>query len=163
LGGREEERKLLFELIKNSARSDRELARSLNVSQPTVSRKRKALEKEGLILEYTVIPNLDKMGYQIAAFTFMAFSEDKPELFDKAREWTKKQPSVVFATNGEGLGMNSMMVSIHKDYASYSQLMTQLRRDWQPNLKDTQSFIVSLPRHELFIKQFSFKHLEASK
>jgi len=37
--------KLLFELIKNSKRSDRDLAKILDISQPTVTRLRKVLEK----------------------------------------------------------------------------------------------------------------------
>lgn len=37
--------KLLYELMKNSRRSDRELAKVLGISQPTVSRRRIALEK----------------------------------------------------------------------------------------------------------------------
>jgi DNA-binding Lrp family transcriptional regulator len=160
---KEKDLKLLLELISGARRSDRELAKALKISQPTVSRKRKDLEKEDFIREYTVIPNLEKLGYEIIAFTFMMFAEDRPALFEKAREWTSKQPCVIFANNGEGLGMNSTMVSVHKNYASYSELITQLRRDWQPNLKDTQSFIVSLARHDLVIKQFSFRHLETNQ
>lgn len=40
------ELKLISELLKNSRRSDRELAKTLGVSQPTVSRTLKRLEKE---------------------------------------------------------------------------------------------------------------------
>jgi len=50
--------KLLSELIKGSSRSDRELARVIGTSQPTVTRARAKLEKEGFIEEYTIIPNL---------------------------------------------------------------------------------------------------------
>ena len=40
--------KLLLELVKNSKRSDRDLAKALDVSQPTVTRMRKKLEKEAV-------------------------------------------------------------------------------------------------------------------
>lgn len=154
---------LLFALIKGARRSDRELAKVLKISQPTVTRKRAKLEREDYIKEYTIIPDLVKMGYDFVAVTFLSFAEDRPELFDKAREWTKDKPSVIFAVNGEGLGMNSIMVSVHKSYASYSKLITELRRDWQPNLKGTQSFMISLPRREVLIKPFSFRYLEADR
>ena len=127
--------KLLFEMIKNSHRSDRELAKSLGVSQPTVTRKRAILEKEGYTKEYTIVPNFVKLGYDFLAVTFLSFAEDRPELFDKAREWTKSQPSVLFAADGGGFGMNSIMVSVHKSYSDYSRLLTKLRQDWQPNLR----------------------------
>jgi DNA-binding Lrp family transcriptional regulator len=159
--GNEDLVRLLFAMIRQARKSDRELAKILDISQPTVTRKRMQLEKEGYIREYTLVPDLAKMGYDFLAVTFMSFTEDTPELFEKAREWTKKQPSVLFAADGEGLGMNSLMVSVHTNYASYSRLVTQLRRDWQPNLKNVQSFIISLSRRELFIKNFSFRYLEA--
>jgi len=50
---------LLYELMKNSKRSDRELARVVRVSQPTITRMRKNLEKSGYIREYTVMPALE--------------------------------------------------------------------------------------------------------
>jgi DNA-binding Lrp family transcriptional regulator len=156
---KENELKILFELIKGARRSDRELAKATRVSQPTVTRARIKLEKTGFVKEYTTIPDLKKIGYELLAFTFMSFAEDKPELFDKAREWIMKRQSVIFANNGEGLGMNSVMVSLHKDYASYSRLLTQLRRDWQPNLTNEQSFVISLDRSDLMIKQFSLRYL----
>jgi DNA-binding Lrp family transcriptional regulator len=159
----DEHLRLLHALTKGARKSDRELARVLKVSQPTVTRKRAVLEKEGYIKEYTIIPDLVKMGYDFVAVTFLSFAEDRPELFDKAREWTKGKPSVIFASNGEGLSMNSIMVSVHKNYASYSKLITELRRDWQPNLRNTETFIISLARPELFIKPFSFRYLEGNR
>ena len=56
---------LLLELLKNSKRSDREIAKALGVSQPTVSRRRQRLVEEGMIKEFTVIPDFTKMGYEI--------------------------------------------------------------------------------------------------
>ena len=59
--------KLLFELIKDSHRSDRQLAKALGVSQPTVTRRRALLE-ENYIEGYTIIPKLGKIG----AWTLLA-------------------------------------------------------------------------------------------
>jgi DNA-binding Lrp family transcriptional regulator len=155
-----EKLRLLHELIKGSRRSDRELAKVLKISQPTVTRKRTRLEAERYIQEYTIVPNIAKMGFEIIAFTFLAFTEARSELLEKAREWAKRQPNIVYASDGEGLGMNSAIISVHRNYASFSKLITALRQDWQPNLKDVQSFILSANRPELTIKSFSFKYLE---
>lgn len=156
---KENELKILLELIKGARRSDRELAKAIGISQPTVTRARTKLEKTGFVKEYTIIPDLRKMGYELLVFTFMSFSEGRPELFDKAREWIKKQPSVIFANNGEGPRLNSMMLSLHKNYADYSDLITELKRDWQPNLTNLQSFLIDLDRSDLTIRDFSFRHL----
>jgi DNA-binding Lrp family transcriptional regulator len=158
-----ENAKLLFEMIENSRRSDRELARVLKVSQPTVTRKRTILEKEGYIKEYTLIPDLTKLEYDFVALTFISFTEDTPELFDKAREWTKKQTSIIFAADGQGLGMNSIMISAHKSYGEYSHLITKLREDWQPNLREIESFIVSMGQKKRLIKDFSLRYLEKNE
>ncbi len=60
---------LICELVKNSRRSDRELAKLLGVSQPIVSRIRIKFEKESM-LDYTTIPNLAKLGFGIMAIVF---------------------------------------------------------------------------------------------
>ncbi len=49
------ELKVVVELIKNSRRSNRELARAIGMSQPTVTRTRTGLEKQGIIKEYTIV------------------------------------------------------------------------------------------------------------
>lgn len=54
---------ILSELIKNSKTSDRKLAKIVGVSQPTVTRRRINLEKEGL-LEYTITPNFENACIQ---------------------------------------------------------------------------------------------------
>jgi DNA-binding Lrp family transcriptional regulator len=156
---KENDLKILFELIRGARRSDRDIAKAIGVSQPTVTRGRTNLEKEGLVKEYTTIPDLTKMGYELLVFTFLSFAEGTPDLFTKAREWTKKQACIVFANNGEGCRMNSIMVSLHKNYTGYTNLITQLKRDWQPNLTGEQSFVISLNRPDLNVKHFSFRPL----
>src|SRR4030066_359501 len=46
---------LLFELMKDSHRSDRQLAKALGISQPTVTRRRAMLE-DNIIEDYTDFP-----------------------------------------------------------------------------------------------------------
>lgn len=160
----EEKLRLLFELIKGSRRSDRELAKALKTSQPTVTRRRSLLEKEKYVKEYTIVPDLQKMGYEIIAFTFVSFSEalsaSKPQLLQRAREWNNKQSCVLFSADGEGIRMNSILVSVHKDYSDFSRMISDLRQDWQPTLKDIQSFIVTINRPEQMLKPFSFRHIK---
>jgi DNA-binding Lrp family transcriptional regulator len=62
--------KLLFELMKDSHRSDRQIAKALGVSQPTVTRRRGLLEKN-YIEGYTIIPKFGQIGFEIAALTFL--------------------------------------------------------------------------------------------
>lgn len=48
---------------------------TIGVSQPTVSRLIRKLESEGVIREYTMIPDFSKLGYQILGLTFVKLKE----------------------------------------------------------------------------------------
>jgi len=158
--------KLLQELIKNSKRSDRDLARILEVSQPTVTRMRKKLEKTGHVLEYTVIPNLTKLGYEIMAFTFMNVnrydektSEPSGNLAEKAHKWAVENPKIILGAAGDGLnGKNCVMISLHKDFTDYYRFISESRRKWSSHMRDIETFLVSLKA--TMVKPFSLRYLE---
>jgi DNA-binding Lrp family transcriptional regulator len=86
--------KLLKELIRNSKRSDRELAKAVNLSQPTVTRLRKLADK--YVRSYTIVPEFGKIGYELLAFTFVkARTYEKTKVEENIRlvkEWYKKHP-----------------------------------------------------------------------
>jgi DNA-binding Lrp family transcriptional regulator len=150
--------KLLFELMKNAKRSDREIAKIIGVSQPTITRMRQRLEKTGYIRDYTVIPNLEKLGYEIAAFTFMTIANSNAKS-ENTNKWIESNPKIVFSASGDGVnGKNSIMVSIHKDFTDYSKFMSELRSKWSENIRNIDGFLVPLrgdiPKH------FSFKYLQ---
>jgi DNA-binding Lrp family transcriptional regulator len=149
--------KLLLELIKNSRRSDRDLAKILGISQPTVTRLRRALEKEAIV-QYTTIPNLSQLGFDIVVFTFARTKELVHPLWEKGREWAKEQPNVVFASTGQGMDADMVMVSVHKDYADFVKFYHGLRRDWGKYLEDFKTFIMSL-KGSVQLKPFSFNYL----
>jgi len=153
--------KLLSELLKDSKRSDRELAKLLGVSQATVTRIRHKLEKNGMILDYAITPNFEKMGFEILAMTFVKVN---PELFapeemrKKAEEYAAKIPQVVFVSSGEGLGMNVAIIAFHKSYTDFHHTLNQVRIDWKDYLQDVQTFTVSL--RERAFKRFSLTYLK---
>ncbi len=157
---------LLHELLKNSKRSDRDLARILGVSQPTVTRTRRKLEKTGYVKEYTVIPDLAKLGYEIAAFTFMNIirydertGEPFRQLAEKCHKWAVEKPKILLGAAGDGLdGKNCMMISLHKDFTDYYQFISEFRGKWSSHMRDIESFLVSLKA--TMIKPFSFRYLE---
>ena len=79
--------KLLFELMKDSHRSDRQLAKALGVSQPTVTRRRTMLETN-LIEGYTITPTFGKIGFELTAFTF---TKNKLQKKGKEKDETLKK------------------------------------------------------------------------
>jgi DNA-binding Lrp family transcriptional regulator len=157
---------LLQELIKNSKRSDRDLAKILDVSQPTLTRMRKRLEKEGYILDYTAIPNMTKLGFEIIAFTFLNIDrfdaktgELDTTLGENAHKWVTHNSKIIFGAGGEGLeGKNCVMVSVHRDFTDFSDFISDFRTRWPARIKNIDTFLVSLKAK--MPKPFSFRYME---
>lgn len=126
--------KILFALMKNSKISDRQLARQIGVSQPTVTRRRARLEKEA-IDGYTAIPKWKTLGYEMLVITLVKTKHiyQSKENYETTRSkgigWLMKQPSVIFGGGIEGSGVNSFIMSVHKSYSDYSSFLVKLRID----------------------------------
>jgi DNA-binding Lrp family transcriptional regulator len=133
------ELKLISELMKNSRRSDRELAKAIGVSQPTVSRMIKRLESEGVIKEYSLILDFHKLGFEILALTFLDI-KDEPTI--------DKLQNVVIRERGLGLKNNYALISLHEDFPSYLKFKRQLK---YLNLSKSESFLVDLTGYHGFL------------
>jgi len=147
--------KLLFELLKNSKRSDREIAKVLGVSQPTVTRMRQRLVKEGVIREFTVIPDLVKMGYEIMAISSVKTRNPSTvESSKEAAKWMMKFPNIMFASSAEGMGKNGVIISLHRNYTDYSRFAREQLLHWA---KDYDTMLISLKG--IIAKPLSLRYL----
>jgi DNA-binding Lrp family transcriptional regulator len=159
--------KILWELMKNSRRSDRELAKITGISQPTLTRRRTSLEKE-LIEGYTAIPKWEKLGYEIFAITFVkirhviAAKERYGATRKKGTEWLMSQPNIIMAGACRGIGMDSFMISLHISYSDYDEFMGNYRLEMGEFIDDIQSVLINLAGKEL-IKPLHLKYLTESK
>ena len=153
---------ILQELIKDSNRSDHKLAKAIDVSQPTVTRLRNQLEKEGTIQEYTIIPDLTKMDYSIMAIFCIKY---KAHLKEKVEEMTSEaaieHSSTVFASRAQGMGKNAVSISLFKDYGEYSKYVEDLASKWDDIVDEWDSMIVDLKGP--ILKPFSLKYLVESQ
>ena len=151
------ELRLISELVKNSRRSDRELAKAIGISQPTVSRIRMRLEKQGLI-DYSAVPNLAKLGFEIIAVSLGKRDYKKqPEInTQKARDFVKRYPNIIFTASGSGLGNDRILISIHRDYSDYSKFVQEAKAEWTGWAK-LDSFLISLAGKDV-VQPLSLKH-----
>lgn len=155
---------IISELIKNPRLSDRQLAKTLKTSQPTVTRRRTELEKEELI-DYTAIPDLKKLGYEILAFTFGKWNHQQhPDTHvDEMKKFIKEHPNIIFISTGSGSGADRMGISVHKNYSDYSKVMQDYKAGWGKYFESFSSFIISLQSDNI-LRNLSFKLLaEAMK
>lgn len=152
---KEIELRLVTELMKNSRRSDRELGRAMQVSQPTVTRIRRRLEKEGVIKEYTMVPDFRKLGYSIMAIVFFKLArtlsaEEFKALHDASRKIEQENPrGYLFVMNGFGLEKHVAMVAYFNDYSEYSEYIQSFKSAANFHLKpfvysDVTGFLMDL-------------------
>lgn len=159
--------KILFALMKNSKISDRKLASEIGVSQPTVTRRRARLERE-VIDGYTAIPKWDKLGYEILAITLvktkpvMSSRERYPDALERGIDWLKNQNNIIMGGAIEGMGMTSFVISLHKSYPEYDNLIVKLRREMGHAIDDAQHLLVNLTATER-LKPLHLKYLAESE
>jgi len=159
--------KLLFELMKDSKRSDRQLAKVLHVSQPTITRRRAMLEK-GFIDGYTAIPKWEKVGYELIVFTFVkhkikyANPKVQEEAFRRVEEWMMNQPNVVLAIEGQGMGWDGVCISFHKNYSYFIEFIRKHDSELSDLLVESQSFVATINQANIR-KPFHLKYLVKEK
>lgn len=142
--------KLMCELLQNCRRSDRELAKKIGVSQTTVTRIRRDLERDGLIREYTVVPDFEKLGYELLTFSFLKYSMplsdvEYEKLKMKGQDLAEtSSSSTIIMANGIGQGSDRIIVAFHKDYSTFAAFKERMKNLGGPHVKYVDSFIVSL-------------------
>jgi len=145
------ELKLISELIKNSRKSDRELAKAIGASQPTVSRLRSKLEKK-VVREYTMIPNLNELGFELMTVSFAKLDYQKqsdPNLLKKVKDFFRKHPNIIFASSGKGMHSDSLAISVHRNYSDYSKFIQELNREYGEFYTQTESFIICIDNKDI--------------
>lgn len=143
------ELKLISELMKNSRRSDRELAKAIGVSQPTVSRMIRKLEKDGVIKEYTMIPDFAKLGYGLMSFLFVKVKRDRAEDLERSSKATAEevQKNVfpdLLNEGGLGMGFDGINVTLHRNYSDYAKQANYAKTRSFVQADHTDSFLVDL-------------------
>jgi DNA-binding Lrp family transcriptional regulator len=123
----------------------------LGTSQPTISRLINRLEKQGVIKEYTMIPDFSKLGYTLMVVTLVKHREDlDPEHMKIAERKgvsharTESSLETVMAERGIGFGYDAVIIAYEKDYTAYKHLLERIKAFNHLEASQTQSFIVDL-------------------
>ena len=151
--------KIISELMKNSRLSDRQVAKKLGTSQPTITRRRTELEKQGL-LDYTAVPDLKKLGFELLTFTFGRWNLEKlPNAhIEEMKQFIEKHPGVIFMSTGSGLRWDKVIISVHRNYSDYTSLMQEFKTEFGGYYEIVSSFIVSL-QSDTILRNLTFKYL----
>jgi DNA-binding Lrp family transcriptional regulator len=159
------ETSLAKELLRDSSRTDRELARIVGVSQPTVSRTKKLLLNEGIIHALVAVPEFYKIGFELMAVTFVKIkavlgSRDvRKRNFEKVKEWMDREKKVIFCGRCNGFNSHSFFISIHKNYADFDAFINKHNKELGYELLlELESVLINLDADQQ-IKPFNFKYL----
>ena len=158
---------ILDELMKDSHRSDRQLAKALGVSQPTVTRRRASLE-ENYIEGYTIIPKFGKIGYELATLTFIKSKlknlngKEKERALKIMKDWYDQQSNVVLVVEGRGLGWDAVCVSLHQNFEDHAMFIRAQDAELAEWIIESQTFTADL-KGGITIKPFHFKSLATQK
>ena len=139
------ERMVFFELMKDARQSDREMGRKLGLSQPTVTRIRQKLERNGLIKKYSAIPDLSECGFKIFVATVFQWNDfTKKSALKQLESYLNRNPYVILYGRGEGMqGSTMIILSIHPDYESFNIMITQIRDGWDEHINNMHHFFAS--------------------
>jgi len=163
----ETDRRIFLELIKNAKISDRQISKKLGISQATVTRRRKVLEKE-LIDGYTFVPKWEKLGYTLMVITFVKIKPaiTTKEMYKHARErelkWLMPQHNILMAATSRGIGMDALIISVHKSYAGFDEWFRKVRLEMGDLVEDIESVIVNLCGTEV-LRPLHFKYLSEAE
>jgi len=155
-GRKDTEVRLIAELMKNSRRSDRELAKVIGVSQPTVSRMIKRLEKEGTIKEYAMVPDFGRIGFGLMSVNFVKYKAGTPASdIAKMRKTARQLESerglpYLLVMKGIGMGYDSTFIMFHKDYSSYATLRRMMIGAGEGDVEHFESFLIDISDKEHF-------------
>jgi hypothetical protein len=103
---------------------------------------------EGVLREYTTMPNLVKLDYHIFALTFCSMKKGLTrEKTEQARTQGVKraiaaESNIVVIDGGIGLNHDVVIGSFHEDYSSYSQLMQTMRTKPYLDTENMESFLM---------------------
>jgi DNA-binding Lrp family transcriptional regulator len=136
--------KIIAELMKDCRRSDRELARAIGISQPTVTRIINKLERSGIIKEFTIIPDFAQLGYQIMAFTPFEVQKGSFEREFKASEEMARKYGGLTAVEGLSQNRNRLFVNFYRNYSDYIEVTRFLRAIPNIDANDFDAFLVDL-------------------
>lgn len=130
------DRKLLKELLKNSKRSYRELAKNMGVSAATVINHVQRLESSGVLKDYSVRLDHERLGYELTVITEILVSKGKLLETEEAISRISNVCAVYDVTGGT----DAMVIAKFKTRASLSDFTKKLLS--MPNVERTNTHVV---------------------
>jgi DNA-binding Lrp family transcriptional regulator len=114
------DRRLLVALQDNGARTNQELAETVGLSPSQISRRRQALEADGLITGYGARLSAEKLGFGIRVFVHITLATHSPDNSRRFADLVARTPEIqeAHALTGESDYLLKVAVLSLKDLSS---------------------------------------------
>jgi DNA-binding Lrp family transcriptional regulator len=126
------------------------IAKAIDEPSTTIHYNIKKLEKEGVIKEYTMIPDFRKLGYALMGVTLFSLKdtlseEGEKELRKTAVEVEKQNTfGSLIIVRGLGMQKDRMFITLYKDYTDYNRTIQLTKQLANVNIESMESFLVDL-------------------
>jgi DNA-binding Lrp family transcriptional regulator len=113
-------RRLLVALQENGARTNQELAETIGLSPSQISRRRQALEADGLIAGYGARLSAEKLGFGVRVFVHITLATHSPDNSRRFADLVARTPEIqeAHALTGESDYLLKVAVRSLKDLSS---------------------------------------------
>ncbi len=113
-------------LSSDSRKSSRQLASELGVSHQTVLSRIRQLEKAGVIKQYTLVVDFDKVGFPVKTMTLIEAGKLGDTGFRKIEEYLKSEPCFISASQLDGT-FDLYVVGVFRDQKEAKEKLLELR------------------------------------
>jgi len=147
------QKKFLICILEHGNLNDSHISHITGLSNSTVSRVRKKLEKT-LINEYIPIIELHKVGIKVfLVLTFQWTAFNHTLLTNKTFSALKSDPNVVFCAHGEGSASNSVLFMAFEDLEECSRYLKEFRTTHGKHVQQINTLL--LPSKEIIKNDFT--------
>lgn len=157
---------MLFTLMAMGHKSDRAISKVLGVNNTTLSRRRKKLEQEGYIKEYTIMPDFNKLGFNIIVVSLTSTNDPvPPQHSEEFRKFLDKRPEILCILEDQGASEKTWFsISVHKNYDDWLDMLNEGQKDsimikYRPQHLSIRNFVFRIGRPGTIIKQFSLRNI----
>jgi len=139
------EKKFIISLFEGDA-TDTLIAKRMKVSKASISRIRKKLQKEKVLVDFTPIVDFEKLNVKLFAMVTFDWNNFKDQkITEQMQDFLAKNPHTILLTEGESFdGLNHLLYLGFRDLESYHEYFTQFRKRYGEFIKQLNVFFIPI-------------------
>lgn len=128
-----------------------ELAKSVNLSAPSVLQRVRNLERSGTIRHYTAILDAEKLGFRLTALTMISLSLHEAQPIERFRKAVIEIPEVTEAYHVTG-EFDFLLKIVVRDIRHYEQLIRERLTKLRGISQIKSSFVLGVTKHSTEVR-----------